>query len=247
MLFSWLLVLLPIPISSLSCYNQNCRGTAIYAHTLIPCDNAANKCSHNSTGYPECVPSSGGVGVSCTGQFTCRVDQSSGEAYCSSRSGSWQCYDQKCNGTNQYQRTQLLCDNRYNYCSRDERGYPVCRYTAWGGNGVTCHSQHCAVDPYTGKAFCQPASRSLYYIWGGVVGGAAVMSAILYMSVKCVRKIDQHGETTCSETEKLVKETTDYKGKYIGNVQSKQSRSRTGKIPDDSEDSTETDHIYVNV
>ncbi|KAL5256735.1 hypothetical protein ACHWQZ_G011856 [Mnemiopsis leidyi] len=198
--------------SKLNCYNQKCRGISIYNSTLIPCDNSSHKCRTNSTGYPVCEPGNHGDGyqggVSCTGQYTCRTDSNSGEAYCS---GSWQCYDMKCNGTGALQNNSVECNNKNHFCSHDNRGYPECAYTRYGGNGVSC--RECGVDQYTGLAYCQPASRTVYYVWGGIMGGAAALAVVFYLAIKWVRSCDKK-PGGMAETESLLPEKRDYRQRY---------------------------------
>ena len=241
---AWLLLLSLSAASALSCHNTKCKGTTNYTNILIPCDNSVNKCSYNKTGYPVCEPTSEGTGVNCKGRYKCRYDQDSGEAYCSSKSGSWQCYDQKCTGRSQFPELSLKCDNKDNYCSHNSTGFPACRATKWGGDGVSCNGEDCSVEEGSGEGYCVSASKTLYYIWGGVVGGAALMSAVLYLIIKCVRRVEHQHEGTDTETERLVPEKTDktdYRRRFSGNERPKGKwEVRTGAA-------SETDHIYANV
>ena len=178
-----------------------------------------------------------GDGVSCTGKYTCRTDRNSGEAYCS---GSWQCYDMKCNGTGSLQNVSVDCNNEHHYCSHDNTGLPICTYTPWGGNGVSCGDSECHVDQYTGLAYCQPPSRTVYYVWGGIMGGAAVLAIVFYLAIQWVRRCDQKSDGTAAESESLIPEKRDYRQRYGSN------EWVSGKgVEIAGED--ESKHIYANV
>ena len=90
---------------------------------------------------------------------------------------SYDCYNQKCEGTGSYYDTFISCDQSYQYCSTNYYGYPTCEQGA-SGEGVWCDDDnfYCSYSSYDGTAWCNTYD---YFIWWPIGGGAVVFFIIV--------------------------------------------------------------------
>ena len=124
-----------------TCYNSKCVGTGEFNTTFVDCDQSANLCQVNGTGYPQCEDLSRGSGVNCTkddthDEYYCQNDETTGVAECV-YPPKHDCYNTLCTGTGVFNTTVLSCDQTDHRCALNETGFPSCVNTTRGA-GVDC-------------------------------------------------------------------------------------------------------------
>ena len=179
------------------CYDTKCTGKDDFSTTKIDCDQSANRCGFNETGYPLCINTTRGDGADCSkdDEFYCSVDDA-GAGVCVVPP-KHSCYDTKCVGKT----TTIDCDQKDHRCVIDDAGEATCVNTT-RGNGVDCTTTeeldeyYCQNNATTGTAKCVfPPKHNCYDT--KCVGKSATIDCN-QKDHRCV--IDDAGEATCVNT-----------------------------------------------